>query len=216
MIPVKVEKLELSRLPILLVSLAVKSRRSSPCREPRERSLTHGPQVPLLTRAAPLRSDTIIRASSCCAVRRSPLLQCTVLPPHSETSDSSGSDDVDYTPVKFTPPRAKSCAFILTPSIDVARLMKTYLETVRPTDNGDRRDWVQFLSRHVTTQEKSTPTPILVRHTWVAHAWSIPSAILRSYRHRQRVSCTPSCRVPACGCPVQRKVYYAPVSRILK
>jgi hypothetical protein len=74
-------------------------------------------------------------------------------PPHSETSDSSGSDDVDYTPVKFTPP--------LTPSIDVARLMKTYLESVRPSDNGDRRDWVQFLSRHVTTQEKSPPTSIL-------------------------------------------------------
>jgi hypothetical protein len=54
-------------------------RRSSPCREPSERILTHGPQVPLLTRAAPLRSDTIIRASSCCAVRRPPLLQCTVL-----------------------------------------------------------------------------------------------------------------------------------------
>jgi hypothetical protein len=82
-------------------------------------------------------------------------------PPHSENSDSSGSDDVDYTPVKFTPPRARSCAFILTPSIDVKRLMKTYLESVRPTDNGDRRDWVQFLSRHVTTQEKSPPTPIL-------------------------------------------------------
>jgi hypothetical protein len=71
--------LELSRLPTLLVSLTVKSRRSSPCREPRERILTHGPKVPLLTRAAPLRSDTTIRASSRCAVRRPPLLQCTVL-----------------------------------------------------------------------------------------------------------------------------------------
>jgi hypothetical protein len=76
-------------------------------------------------------------------------------PPHSETSDSSDSSDVDFTPVKFTPPRAKSCAFLLTASIDVARLMNTYLESVRPTDNGDRRDWVQFLSRHVTTREKS-------------------------------------------------------------
>jgi hypothetical protein len=35
--------------------------------------------------------------------------------PHSETSDSSDPDDVDYTLVKFTPPRAKSCAIILTP-----------------------------------------------------------------------------------------------------
>jgi hypothetical protein len=77
-------------------------------------------------------------------------------PPRSDTSDSSDSDDVDYTPIKFNPPRAKSCAFILTPTIDVARLMKTHLETVRPTDNGDRRDWAQFISRQVTTQEKSS------------------------------------------------------------
>jgi hypothetical protein len=88
-------------------------------------------------------------------------------PPHSETSDSSDSSDIDFTPVKFTPPRAKSCAFILTPSIDVARPMKTYLEIVRPTDNGDRRDWVQFLSRHATTQEKSPPTPILAILGWL-------------------------------------------------
>jgi hypothetical protein len=40
-------------------------------------------------------------------------------PPHTEHSDSSDSSDVDYTPVKFTPPRAKSCAFILTPSMDL-------------------------------------------------------------------------------------------------
>jgi hypothetical protein len=40
-------------------------------------------------------------------------------PSHTEHSDSSDSSDVDYTPVKFTPPRAKSCAFILTPSIDL-------------------------------------------------------------------------------------------------
>jgi hypothetical protein len=132
-------------------------------------------------------------------------------PPHSETSDSSSSDDVDYTPVKFTPPRAKSCAFILTPSFDVARLMQTYLESVRPTDNGDRRDWVQFLSRHVTTQEKSPPTPILAILGWLTRG---PSRQLSCAR--QRVPCTPSCRVPACGCPVQRKAYYAPVSRILE
>jgi hypothetical protein len=88
-------------------------------------------------------------------------------PPHSETSDSSDSSDVDFTPVKFTPPRAKSCAFILTASIDVARLMNTYLESVRPTDNGDRRDWVQFLSRHVTTREKSPPTSILAILGWL-------------------------------------------------
>jgi hypothetical protein len=48
--------------------------------------------------------------------------------------------------------------------------MKTYLETVHPTDNGDRRDWVQFLSRHVTTQEKSPPTPILAILGWLTRS----------------------------------------------
>jgi hypothetical protein len=45
--------------------------------------------------------------------------------------------------------------------------MRTYLESVRPTDNGDRRDWVQFISRHVTKQEKSPPTPILTIFGWL-------------------------------------------------
>jgi hypothetical protein len=97
-------------------------------------------------------------------------------PHHSGASDSSDSSDVDYTPVKFTPPRAKSCAFILTPSIDVARLMKTYLESVHPTDNGDRSDWVQFLSRHVTTQEKSPPTPILAILGWLTRGRQLSCA----------------------------------------
>jgi hypothetical protein len=48
--------------------------------------------------------------------------------------------------------------------------MKTYLETIRPTDNGDRRDWVQFLSRHVTTQEKSPPKPILAILGWLTRS----------------------------------------------
>jgi hypothetical protein len=47
--------LVLSRLPTQLVSLAVKSRGSLPCREPGERTLTHGPLVQLPMRAAPLR-----------------------------------------------------------------------------------------------------------------------------------------------------------------
>jgi hypothetical protein len=73
-------------------------------------------------------------------------------PPHSETSDSSDSSDVDYTPVKFIPPRAKSCAFILTPSIDVARLIKTYLESVRPTDNGDLHAGAQYNGQYTMPQ----------------------------------------------------------------
>jgi hypothetical protein len=101
-------------------------------------------------------------------------------PPHTEHSDSSDSSDVDYTPVKFTPPRAKSCAFILTPSIDVARLMKTYLESVRPTDNGDRRDWVQFLSRHATAREKAPPTPILAIYGWLTRGPSCQLSYART------------------------------------
>jgi hypothetical protein len=150
--------LVLSRLPTLLVSLAVKSRRSSPCREPSEWILTHGPQVPLLTRAAHHLRVLMLRSSS----SSSTAVYDATLP------DSSDSDDVDCTPVKFTPPRTKSCAFILTPSIDVARLMKTYLESIRPTDNGDRRDWVS----HVTTQEKSPPTPILAIFGWLTRCQS--------------------------------------------
>jgi hypothetical protein len=73
-------------------------------------------------------------------------------PPHSETSDHSDSSDVDYTPVKFIPPRAKSCAFILTPSIDVARLIKTYLESVRPTDNGDLHAGAQYNGQYTMPQ----------------------------------------------------------------
>jgi hypothetical protein len=45
--------------------------------------------------------------------------------------------------------------------------MKTYLESVRPTDNGDRRDWVQFLSRHATAREKAPLTPILAISGWL-------------------------------------------------